>query len=676
MANDQLNPKVLGQLLLMQSFVINLPDKKSIFSFVCRGLVDIPGISKVIYLENEPKESDNSLLQEHFPVLLGDAYFGNLVVNISDIKLYEPYRDYLKNFIFMIGVVLEERNQRQLNEQNQLLLEQRILERTQQLNLEKENLAESQRRFLDLMLNVKLLTVMLDEEGNVIFCNPYLLNLTGYTQNEVLGKNWFDLFLPKPIVAQVKEIFYAVMNGAEPTHNYENEILTKDGEVLMIAWNNTMLYDANRKIIGTASIGENITERKKNEILIKQKTDEIEAQNEEYSQINEELIQVNEELQIAKEHAEESDRLKTAFLQNLSHEIRTPMNAIMGFSDLLYKCANDPAKLKKFTDIISQRCNDLLDIINDILDISKIESGQLPVNVEACDLNELFGQLSSFFSEYQKRINKGHIRFTYKILFNESKNLIFTDKTKLKQIFINLINNSFKFTEEGNIEFGCKLDSQNSLLFYVSDTGIGIPPGKHGFIFERFSQLQQGSKRNTGGTGLGLPIVKALVTLLGGEIFLESIPNKGSCFSFTIPYKSAEHLYHKPLATDEPNIKKMASKVILIVEDDPYNAEYLKEILSDNSSTILLAETGQQAIDMALSQSIDIVLMDIRLPDMNGYEAIFQIRQNKPRLKIIAQTAYAAQDEKQRAFNAGCIDYISKPTKQEVLLDMLNKHLT
>ena len=253
--------------------------------------------------------------------------------------------------------------------------------------------------------------------------------------------------------------------------------------------------------------------------------------------------------------------------------------------------------------------------------------------------------------------------------------MIVTDKVKLKQIFINLISNAFKFTDEGKIEGGCKLDKNHNLLFYLTDTGIGIPSDKHGVIFERFSQLQS-TKKNVGGTGLGLPIVKALVGLLGGEIHLESEPTKGSTFSFAIPYKLSQPLHHHILNADKLNDKSLSNKIILIVEDDPYNAEYLQEILSGIDLHVLIVENGQKAIEISLSQPIDIVLMDIRLPDMNGYEATQKIKLHKPNLKIIAQTAYAAQDEKQKAFNAGCCDYISKPTKQDLLLATIHKHLS
>jgi signal transduction histidine kinase len=226
----------------------------------------------------------------------------------------------------------------------------------------------------------------------------------------------------------------------------------------------------------------------------------------------------------------------------MSHEIRTPMNAIMGFSSLLVDYYNDKPRLEQFAEIINLRCNDLLEIINDILAISKIESGQLPVNKEACNLDDLFAELADFFTEHQRKIGKLHIKFELSSQCHSSDFTINTDKVKLRQIFINLIGNAFKFTEKGKIEGGCKLDENNNLVFYVSDTGIGIPPDKLDIIFERFIQLPQDRDITYGGTGLGLSIVKGLIGLLGGRIWVESEPEilsegkpGGTTFYFSIP---------------------------------------------------------------------------------------------------------------------------------------------
>jgi PAS domain S-box-containing protein len=454
----------------------------------------------------------------------------------------------------------------------------------------------------------------------------------------------------------------------------ERQIIRKDGSVKYTLASSFPILDANGQIVAGYLIMTDITERKQAELLLLEKNDEIESQNEEYAQLNEELLQTNNELHVSKEKAEESDRLKTAFLQNMSHEIRTPMNAIMGFSGLLVDNYNNKPKLEKYAEIITQRSNDLLDIINDILDISKIEAGQLPINIEECNLHELFGELTIFFKEHQKKIGKEDIKLRIQAFVNPPNNIILTDKVKLKQIFINLVSNAFKFTNEGKIEGGCKFFN-NNLIFYVSDTGVGIPTDKYDSVFERFAQLHNGVNKNIGGTGLGLPIVKGLVHLLGGEIRLESEINVGTTFYFNIPFNKSDTAPNEPLPTNESNEYNFTNKTVLLVEDDAYNAEYLKEILIKTGFNIRWTEFGNEAVQLATNENIDIVLMDIRLPDINGYEATRQIRLLKPNLKIIAQTAYASSEEKQIALKAGCSDYISKPTDKNLLLAMISKHL-
>ncbi|NJK85458.1 MAG: hypothetical protein HC906_05315 [Bacteroidales bacterium] len=240
----------------------------------------------------------------------------------------------------------------------------------------------------------------------------------------------------------------------------------------------------------------------------------------------------------AKEKAEESDRLKTSFLQNMSHEIRTPMNAIMGFSQLLVRHFDNKNKLQHYTEIINRRCNDLLVIINDILDISQIESGQMKINYDTCNLNDLFNELNEIFPEQQKRLNKQHITLDIQFFTSSENTIVTIDKGKLKQIYLNLIGNALKFTDTGKITIGCKSHSKKKFTFFVSDTGVGIPPEKQSMVFERFTQLTDGHR--FGGNGLGLSIVKGMVQLMGGDIWVDSQPGIGSTFYFSILTKEEE----------------------------------------------------------------------------------------------------------------------------------------
>lgn len=391
-----------------------------------------------------------------------------------------------------------------------------------------------------------LLRTIIDNIPDSIYCKDLhcrktLVNLAeiNYTkansEEELLGKDDFA-FYPK----ELAEGFFAddqtVLQSGNPVINREEYIIDGEGKKRWLLSSKIPLRNSNNKIIGLIGIGRDITDRKINELLVKEQQEEIEAQNEEYQQLNEELRQTNEELYLAKEKAEESNQLKTAFLQNMSHEIRTPMNAIIGFSELLFNCFDDKLKFEKYCNIINHGALQLLDIINNIMNVSQIETGQLPVNIEICNLNELFSELKEFYLEHRKHIGKQNIEFMVKSNCESTQYIIMTDKGKLKQIFMNLIGNAFKFTNEGKIEAGCIFDKNEQLKFYVLDTGIGIPKDKQNFIFERFTQLNQHPKTNIEGNGLGLSIVKGLVNILGGEISLKSEPGNGSTFTFTISY--------------------------------------------------------------------------------------------------------------------------------------------
>lgn len=282
--------------------------------------------------------------------------------------------------------------------------------------------------------------------------------------------------------------------------------------------------------------------RKEIEISLIKNENILKLRNQKYYDLNEKLIKssqdlkkTNTKLQKEKDRAEESDRLKTAFLQNMSHEIRTPMNAIIGFSDLLNDNFDNKPKLERFTQIINQRCEDLLNIINDILDIAKLESGQVPINIDVCHLNMLSQDLHNLFEDYETRNKNKNLSFQFEILSDLSKLSILTDQAKLKQIFTNLLNNACKFTHSGKITGTIKLDKKNNILFQITDTGIGIPEDKQIAIFDRFIRIEHASNKNIGGTGIGLSIVKGLVQLLGGDIHLKSELGKGSTFSVSFP---------------------------------------------------------------------------------------------------------------------------------------------
>jgi len=505
-------------------------------------------------------------------------------------------------------------------------------------------------------------------QGIITESNEQMSVILGMPMEQIIGKHITELPFKKEILDKYPWRFDLLEKGESVVS--ERVFIRPDGEEIFVEIHTRMMPDGTIQ-----SIYLNISERKKSEQLLKENSERIEAQNSEYLKINEELFKINRELKIAKEKAEESDKLKTAFLQNMSHEIRTPMNAIMGFSDLLKYNFDDKDKLISFAEIIGQRSNDLLDIINDILDISRIESGQLSLKIDDCSLSELFNELKIFFDEYKVRIGKKSIDLKLEMLPELASVNIRTDGVKLKQIFINLLSNAFKFTTAGDVMFGCRR-IDNEIVFFVSDTGIGIPEDKHEAVFERFTQIRQEGPVNPGGTGLGLPIVKGLLNLMDGKIWLQSEPQKGTIFYFTIKFGITTPEMGGSSECTEPKNLIFSDKRILIVEDDEYNAKYLRELLKPTDVKISETKSGFEAIEIAGSQQPDIILMDIRLPDISGIEATSQIKQLYPDIKVFAQTAYASVEDRQRAIDAGCSECLCKPIKRETLLEMIARHLS
>ena len=418
-----------------------------------------------------------------------------------------------------------------------------------------------------------------------------------------------------------------------------------------------------------------ITERKTMELLLRDKNVEIEAQNEEYLQLNEELTQTNEELFYAKEKAEESDRLKSAFLANMSHEIRTPMNGILGFTELLKDQDNTDDTRKKYIDIIEKSGYRMLNIINDIISISKIEAGQLEIYLTETNIIEQLDYIFTFFKNEVEQ--KGcELRWNHKPY--QEKEIIVTDKEKLYAILMNLVKNAIKFTSIGYIEIGYTR-KKDFLEFYVRDTGTGIPESQSELIFERFRQGSESLTRNYEGAGLGLSICKAYVEMLGGQIRVESKVGKGSCFYFTIPVKKNNESDNETEYSEQYSDEKIAplkKAIILVAEDDDSSTDLLSMILQPLYADLLFVKNGIDAVNICRENgSIDIVLMDSKMPVLDGYSATKEIRTFNKEIIIIAQTAFAMAGEREKALEVGCNDYISKPYAKSTLLSLIKKYL-
>lgn len=505
-----------------------------------------------------------------------------------------------------------------------------------------------------------------DSKGTFHRLNPEWEKTLGYKLDELIGTNFLTYIHPDDLQSTIDKI--SVLSDQKAVLDFANRYKCKNGSYRWIEWRS---YPSGEFIYAVAR---DITERKivekqlmENEYILKQ-------QNEELNKSNQQIRIINEQLTKLTEKAQESDRLKSAFLANMSHEIRTPMNGIVGFCELLQRSDLSKSELKSYVDIIVNSSNQLLSIINDIIDISKIEAGQVTIHQNQINPNSA---LTDVFNLYGVQANKKGVKITLVSPPNSESLIINIDEIKLKQIVGNLVNNAIKFTEDGIVEIGYTIND-NWIEVYVKDDGIGISSENQSLIFERFRQVEGANRSSIAGTGLGLAISKSLVEKMGGRIWIESELGKGSKFSFTIPTtivsKSENIIYEETKLTDNFNFD---GKFILLVEDDFTNMLYLKNLLQNTNAMLYEAYNGKEAVDIISDDKIklDLVLIDIKMPIMNGIEATRIIKSIKPKLPIIVQTAYALPEEKMIALESGCNDYIAKPINRILLLQMISKYI-
>ncbi len=499
--------------------------------------------------------------------------------------------------------------------------------------------------------------VITNTDGTIQYVNPKFVEVTGYAVEEVIGQNPRMLKSGYTTPDEYQNLWKTISAGDEWHGEFHNR--RKNGDLYWESATISPIINSEGITTHFIAIKEDITYKKNSELLLQQKNHEIEIQ--------------NEELIIAKNHAEESDRLKSAFLANMSHEIRTPMNGILGFVGLLKEPMLTGEQQNEYIDIIEKSGVRMLNIINDIIDISKIEAGLIKVNITSSNINEQIEYVYTFFRPEVEA--KGMKLSCFKTLpFEDS--IINTDREKIFAVLINLVKNAIKYSNEGYIEFGY-LKKGTYLEFFVKDTGIGIPKDRQEDVFERFIQADITDKMAKQGAGLGLSISKAYVEMLGGKIWIESEEENGSTFYFSIPYNTtiAQKLIVNNVSLDNEIVIHLKKLKILIAEDDEISKLFINKTVQQFSKEIINVSNGADAVEMCRNNpDIDLIMMDMKMPLMTGYDACKLIREFNKKIVIIAQTAYALSDDIQLALDAGCNNHISKPINKHEFLIILQHY--
>ncbi|HYW94459.1 MAG TPA: PAS domain S-box protein, partial [Bacteroidales bacterium] len=494
--------------------------------------------------------------------------------------------------------------------------------------------------YRDIFMNNEDGIAVLDLNGKYTEFNPAHQALLGYKDDELLGRS--------PAVFLGEKRFNEIFKVYDYQKAFEGELVArkKNGRDVYLDFILFPVLSGDSPVC-IVSVIRDISERKQTEKKL------IEARRE----------------------AEEADALKTAFLSNMSHEIRTPMNSIIGFSGLLNKPGLTDEKRHKYVGYINRNGANLLNLIDDIIDISKIESNQLKIQKSAVNIHEVTEDLFVSMTRVLKQEGKTSLRLVKN--YPDQEFWIHTDGFRLRQVMVNLVHNAIKFTDKGSVEIGYNAGPGQHILFHVKDTGIGIPTELKDTIFERFRKLENVKKKIYGGAGLGLAISRQLIHLLGGKIWVESYVGKGTAFYFTIPMIRSERADERHESI--PGMKEhnqWQGKHILIVEDDLYSFELISEFLEGTGAEFHHVADGRDAVNfMTARKDIDLVIMDIQVPGMNGYKATRLIKTITPEVPVIAQTAFAMDEDRKLASSAGCSDFLTKPVDRKTFLGILEKYL-
>ncbi|HEX7585395.1 MAG TPA: PAS domain S-box protein, partial [Prolixibacteraceae bacterium] len=492
-----------------------------------------------------------------------------------------------------------------------------------------------------------IMVVITDVEGYIEFFNPAFCKITGWNDQEIIGKKTSILKSGFHPANYYEKLWKTISSGNEWQGEFKNR--KKNGEFYWELASISPIRNDFGTITHYVKIAENISYLKK----------------------------IEKDLKKAKQDADMANNYKNHFLANMSHEIRTPINTIIGFSELI-KNENLPSnKRNKYSSIIEENSQSLLRLIDDIIDVAKIEANELKIKKEACSLGDLFSELEMTYNNFLKRKQKQDLDLIFQLPEEVHHDVIFTDGYRLKQIFNNLYLNALKHTETGHIEIGYTIINDNKLRFFVSDTGSGISASRIKNIFKRFNYNDETHGTDAPASGLGLSICKDLAILLGGDINVKSVEGEGSVFFLTLPYDKIKIPMVRSAAVKSPSATKFnfSNYTIMIAEDTPYNYEYLYSILQKTGANVIWAKDGIDVLTLFNNTKVDLILMDIQLPEINGYEATSQIRLKDLAIPIIAQTAYAMAEDKQKCLESGCNEVLVKPIRMDDVLTTIAKYL-
>ncbi|MBI9056257.1 MAG: PAS domain S-box protein [Labilibaculum sp.] len=519
----------------------------------------------------------------------------------------------------------------------------RDISQRKQAELEVEN-EKSQLKIL--IETVPEMIWLKNPEGVYLSCNRLFEQFNGLENNELIGKTDFD-FYPEELAEFYWQKDLAVLSSSESVRFVSWAVSAKEGKRILTETIKTPMHDVDGKLLGVLGVSRDITEIKKTE----------------------------EELVKAKEKAEESDKLKSIFLANMSHEIRTPMNAIMGFSELLVTPEIDDDEKSQYINIIQSSGNRLLQLIDDIVDVSKLELDQLSINKSESNLYELFTHCINVFKNGSLLSEKVNVNLN--LNFEEKYRNLFlsTDVNRFQQILDNLISNAIRFSDSGTIELGFSIKKSAKESFievYIKDEGIGIPKDKQELIFERFRQGDEDQFND--GTGLGLSISKGLVERLGGEIRCESELGKGSTFFFTLPFSQTD-LAEEIEVNEKISNSSLQEKNILIAEDDYNSFLYLKKLFDGENVNISHAHHGSMILNMIDQWAPDLLILDVDIPGNNSMDYLAEMKSRNLKTKIIAQSPFGKKGEEEKFLNAGCHGYIAMPIEKEAFLGEVKRVL-